>query len=135
MTTRTGGCLCGHVRYTVASDLLAVVVCHCRNCQKQAGSALSVVAVAPLDAVTVTGTLKIYEDKGTSGQTVYRNFCPDCGSPVLTDTPQARGQGMIFIKAGTLDDVSDLKPTAHYWARSAQPWFVMPPDAEIFHQE
>jgi hypothetical protein len=42
---------------------------------------------------------------------------------------------MIFIKAGTLDDVSDLKPTAHYWAKSAQPWFVMPPDAEIFHQE
>jgi hypothetical protein len=135
MTQRTGGCLCGNIRYSVSAEPLAVVVCHCRNCQKQAGSALSVVAVFPRAALELSGVPKVFQDRGTSGQAVYRNFCPDCGSPLLTDTPRAREQGIIFIKAGTLDDVSDLRPRAHYWTRSAQPWFVMPGDAEIFHQE
>ena len=38
-----GGCLCGQVRYQVAAEPLAVVTCHCRNCQRQSGSALSLV--------------------------------------------------------------------------------------------
>ncbi|MEN3950480.1 GFA family protein [Iodidimonas sp. SYSU 1G8] len=135
MSERTGGCLCGSVRYTLAADPPAVVVCHCRNCQKQAGSALSVVAVFARPALTLTGTTKVYEDRGTSGQAVYRTFCPACGSPVLTDTPQAKEQGIIFIKAGTLDDVSDLNPTAHYWTGSAQPWFTIPEGAAAFHRE
>ncbi|MFO1378607.1 MAG: GFA family protein [Steroidobacteraceae bacterium] len=135
MTPRTGGCLCGNIRYTLSAEPLAVVVCHCRNCQKQAGSALSVVAVVARDALELQGAPKVFEDRGTSGQAVYRNFCPDCGSPVLTDTPRAREQGIIFVKAGTLDDVSDLRPSAHYWTCRAQPWVRLPDDAQIFHQE
>lgn len=135
MAPRTGGCLCGNIRYTLSAEPLAVVVCHCRNCQKQAGSALSVVAVVARDALKLQGAPKVFEDRGTSGQVVYRNFCADCGSPVVTDTPRAREQGIIFIKAGTLDDVSDLRPSAHYWTRSAQPWIRLPDDAQIFHQE
>ncbi len=133
--SRTGGCLCGQVRYTIDSEPLFVGICHCRHCQKQAGSAFSVVAGYPRAALSLTGTLKVYEDRGTSGKPVWRNFCPDCGSPVLTDTPGAREADMIFIKAGTLDDVSDLKPTAHWWTESAQPWLPLPEDASIFARE
>lgn len=135
MTCRTGGCLCGNIRYELSAEPLAVCVCHCRNCQKQAGSALSVVAVYARPALTVHGRPKVFEDRGTSGQKVFRNFCPECGSPVITDTERAREQGIIFIKAGTLDDPTDLKPTTHYWAKRAHDWFVMPPDAEIREQE
>jgi hypothetical protein len=35
-------------------------------------------------------------------------------------------QGMIFIKAGTLDEPKDLKPTMHFWTSSAQDWVVIP---------
>lgn len=77
MTPRTGGCLCGNIRYTLSAEPLAVVVCHCRNCQKQAGSALSVVAVVARDALELQGAPKVFEDRGTSGQAVYRNFCPE----------------------------------------------------------
>lgn len=127
---RSGGCLCGQVRYTVPEQPLATVVCHCRNCQKQAGSALSTVAVFPRDGLTLEGSLTVYEDRGTSGQTVFRQFCPRCGSPVLTDTERAREQGIIFVKAGTFDDVSDLRPTTHYWASRAHPWFQFPDGCE-----
>ena len=132
--TRAGGCLCGNVRYTVSVRPLATVVCHCRHCQKQAGSALSVVAVFERSALRLQGELTIYEDRGTSCQKVFRQFCGRCGSPVLTDTERAREQGIIFVKAGTLDDVSDLKPTT-YWVQSAQTWVPLPGDAELVQQE
>lgn len=131
----TGSCLCGAISYSIDAEPMAMAVCHCRNCQKQAGSALSVIAVFPRDSLSLEGTPKVYEDQGTSGQAVYRNFCPDCGSPVLTDTPGAKGADIIFIKAGTLDDVSILKPSTHYWTKSAQPWFKLPDDAELLVQE
>ncbi|MGK2287211.1 GFA family protein [Pedomonas sp. V897] len=133
--TRTGGCLCGAVRYVAPARPLATVVCHCRNCQKQAGSALSVVAVFPRTELRVEGQLTVYEDRGTSGQTVFRQFCGRCGSPVLTDTERAREQGVIFVKAGTFDEVSDLRPTTHYWVKRAHPWLPLPPDAELLEQE
>jgi hypothetical protein len=113
--SREGGCLCGAVRYIAEWPPIAVVACHCRNCQKQAGSALSVVGVLQRNALKVTGA-----------PAVYRKFCGKCGSPVITDTVAAEQQGIIFIKAGTLDDVSGLAPATHYWTDSAQDWFVFP---------
>lgn len=134
-STRTGGCLCGQVRYTVPREPLATAICHCRHCQKQAASAFSVVTVFSRDDLQLEGKLKTYQDRGTSGQKVFRQFCPDCGSPVLTDTERAREQGIIFVKAGTFDEVDDLTPTTHYWVKSAHPWLRLPDDAELLEQE
>jgi hypothetical protein len=30
------------------------------------------------------------------------------------------------MRAGTLDDTSWLRPTAHFWIRNKQPWIVLP---------
>ena len=132
---RTGGCLCGNVRYSVPAVPLATVICHCRHCQRQAGSAFSVVAVFPRSELKIEGALTVFEDRGASGQKVFRQFCASCGSPVLTDTERAREQGLIFVKAGTFDDVSDLKPTTHYWTKHAQPWMELPDGATLLDQE
>jgi hypothetical protein len=104
------------------------VVCHCKNCQKQAGTAFSVVAFFPRDSLQLQGELQTFEDRGTSGQKVYRRFCGSCGSPVITDTEEAPGMGLIFVKAGTLDEVDDLKPSVHVWAESKQCWLTLADD-------
>jgi hypothetical protein len=124
--TRSGGCLCGAVRYAVDWPPQAMVVCHCSDCQKQAGSAFSVVGVARREALRVTGELSEFSHPGSSGETVHRRFCGNCGSPILTDTAAARAQDIVFFKAGTLDETADLAPTVHYWLRSAQGWFTVP---------
>ncbi len=54
---RTGGCLCGNVRYSVPATPLATVICHCLHCQRQAGSAFSVVAVFPRSELKLQGAL------------------------------------------------------------------------------
>jgi hypothetical protein len=128
--TRSGGCLCGAVRYEARWPPLMVATCSCKNCQKQAGSALSIIAVLPREGLSVTGDLTTFKDSAESGNEVFRRFCGRCGSPVITDTPAARDQGIIFIKAGTLDEASDLAPSVHYWTCSAQDWVVFPPHAE-----
>ena len=85
--------------------------------------------------MAIEGELNIYVDRGASGQNVLRRFCPDCGSPMLTDTPRAEAQGIIFAKGGTLDDVADLVPTAHYWTESAQPWMRYPERDNLIERE
>jgi len=79
-----GGCLCGQVRFSGEAEPLFQAVCHCKNCQRQAGSAYSVIVGVPRGALTVTGTLKTYHDRGDSGGTVDRHFCPDCGTSAPT---------------------------------------------------
>jgi hypothetical protein len=120
MQEMNGGCLCGQVRYTATAEPAMVAVCHCKNCQKQAGTAFAIVVGIPRSALSVHGTVKTFNDKGDSGQPVMRNFCPDCGSPITSDL--AAMPELTFIKAGTLDDTSWLVPTTEVFCDSAQPW-------------
>lgn len=120
MSDLVGGCLCGKIRYVSKAEPVMTAICHCKNCQKQAGSAFSIIVGVPKSALSVTGTLKTFNDSGSSGKPVHRNFCPDCGSPVATDVEAM--PDLVFIKAGTLDDTSTLAPTMEIFCSSAQPW-------------
>ncbi len=81
--SKSGGCLCGAVRYELTGEPLRTMICNCKNCQKSSGSALSTIALVNRDALRVTGELKGYECPGDSGNLLEINFCPNCGSPVL----------------------------------------------------
>lgn len=130
MADITGGCLCGNIRYTAKGEPLFQAVCHCTDCQRQAGTAFSVVAAfAPAD-VAITGQMKTYRGVGTSGGEVLRRFCGECGSPILSEP--ASSPGMYFMKAGTFDDTSRLDPKVHVWCDSKQAWLSLPEGAMAF---
>jgi hypothetical protein len=118
--TLQGGCLCGQVRYTLKAEPVFVGICHCTNCQKQSGAAFSLNVGVREDALDLTGTLKTYVDHGDSGREVLRRFCPNCGSPVITDA--AAIPGIHIVKAGTLDDPGSLKPGRQIFCTSKHPW-------------
>ena len=130
MSKIAGGCLCGKIRYSAEAEPVLTAVCHCKNCQKQTGASFSVVVGVPSAALSVKGSLKTFDDTGDSGKPVHRNFCPDCGSPI-TSIVEATPE-LTFIKAGTLDDASWLKPTVEVWCRSAQPWVSLAGDRPKF---
>jgi hypothetical protein len=121
---REGGCLCGAVRYTAEWPPMMIATCSCKNCQRQAGSSVALLAVMPAEAVAITGVLTAYEDTGESGGKVIRKFCGTCGSPIVSEIPAA--PQMIIVKAGTLDSAKDLAPTLHYWTSSAHDWVQFP---------
>ena len=125
MKKNTGGCLCGKIRYEATGEPAMVAVCHCKNCQKQAGSAYSIIAGWPRDGVKITGEMATDHDTGDSGGTVLRKFCATCGSPIVSDVGGM--PALLFVKAGTLDDTSGLKPSVHLFCESKQPWVAIEP--------
>ena len=117
---QTGKCLCGAVNYTLSGKPMVTAVCHCKNCQRQAGSAFSIIVLAERKSVSIEGDLQTYQDTADSGSRLDRKFCPNCGSAMFSEQPEKLDT--IIIKAGTLDDTSWLQPVAHIWCASAQPW-------------
>jgi hypothetical protein len=126
----TGGCLCGQVRYAAEADPLFTSICHCRNCQKQAGTAFSVLVAVPRAAIAIEGNVKTFHDRGDSGKPVQRRFCPECGSPIATEV--ATMPDITFIMAGTLDDTSWLSPSVELFCDSAQPWVALKGELKRF---
>lgn len=118
----TGQCLCGAIKYEIDNPPQMMGVCHCKNCQRQAGSAFSTLAGVPVSEFRLTqGELKLYEDSDTrSGGTVERYFCGNCGSPVYSAVPAYADQ--VFLKTGTLDDTSNFAPQFHAWCSTKQSW-------------
>jgi hypothetical protein len=118
----TGRCLCGGVTYSVDAEPVVQAVCHCTDCQRQTGNPFSVIVGVPRAALHVEGdSIASYSTIGTDhGGETERSFCSTCGSPVFSLA--AVMPEVAFIKAGSLDDASWLKPVAEAWTTSAQPW-------------
>ena len=130
MSKLDGACLCRAVSYSGDAEPFLVATCHCDNCQRQAGSAFSIIVGVPKVAMSISGgeNIKEFQDTGDSGAAVYRRFCKECGSPLFTTVEGA--PDLLFIKAGTLNDRSWLQPTVHYWCDTKQPWVHLEAGAE-----
>lgn len=127
---RYGGCLCGSVRYRFSGVPLLAAVCHCRQCQRQGGSAFSVVLAVPAAAYEQTGTTRIFQDTGDSGRPVHRHFCGECGSPIVSIADAL--PEVTLIKAGTLDDPQAFRPTIEVYCTRALDWVPALPGATRF---
>jgi hypothetical protein len=127
----TGGCLCGAIRYAVDAPLAELRACHCTDCQRASGAHGAVVAfVRAENFKIVRGTPKRFAKQADSGRTLLRYFCGECGSSLYSHretTPE-----VIGVRAGTLDDPSGLRITAHIWTDSAPSWSYIDPAAKHF---
>lgn len=115
----TGGCLCGGVRYEFDAEPESMQYCHCDTCRRVTGSAFNIGVGLPANALRLTGKTQTY----THTNNVSREFCPMCGTPILT-----RGEKSVWIRAGTLDNSEGLHPTAEMWTEMAVPWSRIPDD-------
>jgi hypothetical protein len=119
---REGGCQCGAVRYQLEGEPVALVVCHCTECQRQSGSAFGMsLFVLRKSLRLLSGELKKFTREGESGNIVGCMFCGDCGTRIYHES-EMLGEGTVNIKPGTLDDTSWLSPSLQVWTRSKQPW-------------
>jgi hypothetical protein len=129
---QTGGCQCGKVRYEITAAPRAIYTCHCTACQHWSGSAFSIVVLVDDAAFRLSGAEpRPIRRIADSGRVVGRLVCPECGSWLCNAT----GDGGRRVRAGTLDDVSWVRPTTHFWIRSKQPWVILPEGGETFETE
>lgn len=104
---RTGGCLCGSVRYEVRGTLRPVVMCHCTQCRRTTGHFMAATAARLADFRFLSeGELRWYQ----SSQQARRGFCARCGSTLFWE---GEARDYLSIAAGTLDDSSGLIVAAH----------------------
>jgi hypothetical protein len=116
-----GGCACGAIRYEITAMPQLVYACHCTECQRRSGSAFALNMPVATDTLRIVkGTPKGWRNAGASGTATTSWFCGDCGGRIYGER-DGRPQAMT-IRAGTLDDTSWLRPAAHFFMRSAQPW-------------
>lgn len=99
--TFEGGCYCGSVRYKAEGEPMMKGQCHCRECQYISGGAPQMFLVLPQAGFHYTkGAPKTFA-RADLEQPVTREFCPDCGTHLVTRRPD---MPMVILKVGTLDD-------------------------------
>ena len=108
MTSVSGGCLCGDIRFIAEGEPYRVGLCHCLDCRKQHGALFHASAIFPETSVTVEGETRSYAG---------RHFCPRCGSSVFSHT-----EDEIEVNLGSLDDVGVFRPTYELWTIRREPW-------------
>jgi len=119
-----GQCLCGQIQYEFEGDLVISGVCHCKNCQRQAGSAFATISGVPKAALKITGSPKLYQDSDTdSGSPVERYFCGNCGSPIYSAVSSQ--PDLLFLKTGTLDDTTSFVPQFQVYCETKQDWVAL----------
>jgi hypothetical protein len=129
-TEREGGCSCGAIRYRLTSDPLFTHCCHCLNCQRQTGSAFVINRLIEADRVELPAgdpqPVDVPRDDGST-QRIFR--CPTCQVAVFSQygRPDVR-----FVRAGTLDDPSSVRPDVHIFTRSKLSWITLPESVPAF---
>ncbi|MGH7057414.1 MAG: GFA family protein [Acetobacteraceae bacterium] len=128
-----GGCTCGAVRYRLDSAPMFVHCCHCRDCQRQTGSAFVLNALIETERIRLLKSrpepVPVPTDSGRLHD-IYR--CPSCKTAVWSD--YGRRPWLRFVRIGTLDDPALLAPDVHIFTRSKLPWITLPENAAAFDE-
>ena len=126
-----GHCLCEQVQYEFDETQVGFGLhCHCKDCQRVTGSGKATVILFPLNAVNIKGEYKTYASRGSEGSHVNRGFCPNCGSQMFTFVDEI--PGMVFIKAGGMEDTSWLSVETTCWTDTARDWSPADTDTMCF---
>ena len=106
----TGRCACGAVTFEFDADPTFIADCYCNDCQRSSGGVMVTYFGIPEASFRVTsGRPKSFGYVADSGNTLRRNFCPDCGARLYTDALQSF-PGTIFVMLGSLDDPAAIHP-------------------------
>jgi len=104
---RTGGCLCGAVRYK-ATVLGTFSTCYCKMCQRWTAGAFMGASTTTFEVTGGEGDLVVVD----TSDWAKRSFCRKCGSSIYYSMPQHG----VSVALGNLDDTSGLKNTIQYFS-------------------
>lgn len=114
---KTGSCLCGAVKFTVAGPLRSIIACHCHQCRKQTGNYMSATGTKDIYlTLTETRGLKWYR----SSDVAQRAFCSECGSTLFW---KGDGRDYTAIAAGAIDGPTGVKLAGHIFCDYAGDYY------------
>jgi hypothetical protein len=126
-----GGCACGAVHYRLNSPPMFVHCCHCRDCQRQTGSAFVINALIETDRIALLAGDPQPVPVPTDSRQPHRIFrCPACRTAVWSEYGDVAA--LRFVRVGTLDDPAAIRPDVHIYTRSKLPWVTLPDGVPAF---
>jgi hypothetical protein len=128
----SGGCACGAIRFICTSAPVAMLNCHCKDCQLSSGAPFASGVVVLSADLKVTGTLATHSARGSSGQPTMRSFCSACGTPLFTQGES--NPTFTSVRFPALDEPAEFRPALDIWTSSAQPWTCLDPAIPHFQQ-
>ena len=115
MTTASGKCFCGAVRFAAELPSKWVAHCHCTMCRRAHGAGYVTWAGFTADKVRIenaSGQLRWFD----SSPGAQRGFCGRCGSPLFFRSD--RWPDELHIARAQFDAPLDRAPQAHvFWDR------------------
>jgi len=121
---RSGGCLCGALRYEIEGEPQSAGYCYCADCRKASGSGFIPFMNFSSRAVRFSGQAREFRSKAARGGEAVRNSCPFCMSLVFGGEI---GKSKSFtIYAGSLDDPSFFLPKVAIFAEGRPAWAIVP---------
>lgn len=81
------------------------------------------------ESLSISGSVRFFDQIADSGNTVSRGFCPSCGTPIVL-----RSSGypeMRFLTAGSLDEPDAFKPSQLLWHSQGRSWDCVGPGLKI----
>lgn len=136
MIERTGGCVCGAVRFRTTAEPSRITICHCTWCQRRTGTAFGTEVVFNSDEVEITGqsVTRYRHVSDESGRWLDLEFCGRCGGNLgftLEMVP-----GVRTLPAGAFDDPmwirADRYKIRHVFLRSKRAWSDLSPLVEQY---
>lgn len=127
---RTGGCMCGAARYEINLDGHETGNCHCRDCQKNSGTAFM-----PFTNVDAGQFRWISKPEGVAraSEIAIRRYCKECGTPMTWEGQDF--QDRASISTGTLDDLSGIQISYEIYTVSRWPGIQPVPGARQYEKE
>jgi hypothetical protein len=119
MTSYSGGCLCGQVRWQARAEPANVRVCHCRNCQRATGGPFFARAIFPAGDIEGQGETT----RWPTSPRIDRLSCARCGTPMFAEPKD--GPARLGVSLATLDDPNALTPQAHIWVSEKLDWLTI----------
>ena len=105
MTTKTGGCLCGAVRFEAEGVEEGFGICHCGMCRRWTGGVYAATQTKVVRFTAGEDQVKTY----TSSDWAERGFCGECGSNLFYRiTLEGPMKGATHLALGSLDELEGM---------------------------
>ncbi len=101
MTTYTGGCHCGAVRYEVDMELGSVVSCNCSHCSMKG----FLLAFVPVDQFRLLAGEDALTEYRFNKKQIAHLFCKTCGVQSFSYGVDGAGNRMAAINVRCLDSI------------------------------